>query len=300
MGLGDPHDGFAKLPGGGELAYQIHGRAHGGTPALLMRPLGGSMALWGSFRSLLAERLHVVAFDHRGAGHSSAASGCVTTQGLAADGLHLLDHLGIARAHVFGLSLGGMAATWLGILAPHRVARLCLASSPSRGIELSRAGLRRELGLASCFLQPRDRVEAALVDRILSRRFRDAEPEAVRRIEARIRAEPTSQTALLQHAFAGLLHDARRELHRIQAPTLILAGQDDHLLGLAAPRELASRIPGARFEVIPASGHDLTLEQPIVTATRVAEFFGEHEVAPAVSREDEEGPAAAPVLRTEE
>jgi 3-oxoadipate enol-lactonase len=278
---GDQEDGVAKLPGGGELAYQIRGRTHGGTPALLLRPLGGSMALWGSFRSLLAERLHVVAFDHRGAGHSSAAPGCVTTQGLAADALHLLDHLGISRADVFGISLGGMAATWLGILAPHRVARLCLASTPSRGIELSRAGVHRELALASCFLRPRDRVEAALVDRILSRRFRDAEPEAVRRIEALVRVEPTSRTALLEHALAGLRHDVRREVHRIKAPTLILAGEDDHLLGLTAPRELASRIPGAIFEVIPACGHDLTLEQPVVTATRVAEFFGERECAPA-------------------
>jgi 3-oxoadipate enol-lactonase len=268
-------DGFVKLPDGGEIAYQIRGRVHGGTPVLLLRPLGGSMALWGSFRTLLAEKHQVVSFDHRGAGHSSPAPGWVTTRGLARDGLQVLDHLDVARAHVFGISLGGMTATWLELLAPTRVAKLCLAATPARGIALSRAGLRRELTLAACFLRPRDEVEPALVERILSRRFRAAEPGAVRRIEAAVRADPASPSALVKHAAAGLLHDARGELHRIGAPTLVLAGGDDELLGLEAPRALAAEIRGATFEIIAGSGHDLTLEQPIATATRVARFFVE-------------------------
>jgi len=263
-GSGDEKDGFARLSDGGEIAYQIRGGRRGGTPVVLIRPLGGSMAIWGPFRSLLSAQYRVIAFDHRGCGQSSAAPACVTTRGLARDSIDVLDHLGVSRAHVFGISLGGMTATWLALLAPSRVARLCLASTPARGIELNHAGLRR----------PLDQVEPSLVDRILSRRFRDAHPDEVRRIEGTLHAEPSSRVTLIKHALAGLLHDARRELGRIHAPTLVLAGQNDDLLGLDAPRALAEGIPTATFEVIAASGHDLTLEQPTATATRVARFFG--------------------------
>lgn len=272
-GTTDREDGFAKLPDGGEIAYQICGPRRGGIPVLLICPLGGSMALWGTFRELLSERLRVISFDLRGTGHSSPDRAWVSTQSLARDGLQVLAHLGVARAHVFGISLGGMTATWLAILAPARVAKLCLASTPARGIELNRAGLRRELALAACFARPIDEVEASLVDRILSPRFREIHPEEVRAIERCLRARPASRVALLKHALAGVLHDARRELRHIQAQTLVLAGENDTLLGTQAPRALSDGISRSTFAIVADSGHDLTLEQPLVTGRRVSQFF---------------------------
>lgn len=268
-----PEAGFAKLPDGGELAYQIRGRSLGGIPVLIVRPLGGSMALWGTFREILAEKLRVISFDHRGTGHSSPAPAWTTTRGLARDALHLLDHLRIERAHVFGISLGGMTATWLAILAPDRVEKLCLAATPARGLDLTGAGVRRGLSLAACFARPLDHVESSMVHRILSPAFRAAQPEAARRIERPLEAEPASRADLIKHAMAGALHDARGELSRIEAPTLVLAGELDNLLGQEAPRRLAAAIPRAKFEVVAASGHDLTLEQPVAAASRVARFF---------------------------
>jgi pimeloyl-ACP methyl ester carboxylesterase len=166
-----------------------------------------------------------------------------------------------------------MTATWLALLAPARVAKLCLASTPARGLELNRAGIRRELALAACFARPGDEVEASLVDRILSPHFREAHPDEVRRIERHLRARPASRVALLKHALAGLLHDARRELRHIQAQTLVLAGQNDTLLGTEVPRALSDGISGSTFEIVADSGHDLALEQPLVTGTRVSQFF---------------------------
>ncbi len=231
------------------------------------------MALWGAFRDALAERHRVLAYDHRGTGRSSPAPLWVTTQELARDALGLLDHLRVPRAHVFGISLGGMAATWLDVLAPYRVIKLCLASAPARGLSLTHAGLRRDLQLAACFALPEADVEPRLVDRILSDRFRRDHPDEVGRIEGLVRAEPSTRTDLIKHGLAGVLHDARRVLGRIHAPTLVLAGENDTLLGTEPPRELAAAITGATFEIVRDSGHDITLEQPLATATRVAAFF---------------------------
>jgi pimeloyl-ACP methyl ester carboxylesterase len=266
-------DGFARLPDGGKIAYQVRGRKHGGTPVLLVRPLGGSMALSDPFRAHLAEHHRVIAFDHRGSGFSSRTPLLTTTRGMARDTLHLLDHLGVERAHIFGISLGGMVASWIGILAPWRVTKLCIAAAPTNGIELTRAGLGRGLSLLACLAKPLAEVEASLVDRILSRSFRENHPEEVQRIERLVRAETATRTELTKLALAGARHDVRRSLHRISAPTLVLAGAHDALLGTEPPRALAAAIRGATFDVIADSGHDLTLEQPITTAARVAVFF---------------------------
>ncbi len=257
----------------GPIAYALHGRAHVGLPLLLIRPLGGSMSLWGRFREILAERRRVISFDFRGTGSSDPEAGWISTGGLARDALGLLDHLQEPRADVFGLSLGGMSATWLALMSPERVGRLCLASTPARGIEVSRAGVARELGLMGCFAHRLVDIEPNLVRRILSREFRASRPAEVRRIEAILHADPASRRSLLRHAFAGLLHDARSQLKSIRATTLVLAGQLDRLLGVEPSRELAAQIPHARFEIVAAAGHDLTLEQPEATASRLLEFL---------------------------
>ena len=197
----------------------------------------------------------------------------MSTQSLACDSVRVLDHLDVSRANVFGISLGGMIATWLAILTPQRVAKLCIASAAACGLELSRTGLRRGFALGACFARKREDVEATLVDRILSRAFHEGSPDQVRRIEATVRSTPASRTALLKLALAGILHDASRELHRIVTPTLVLAGQNDALLGEQPPRILSESNTDATFEIIAGSGHDLTLEQPLVTAARVSRFF---------------------------
>jgi len=270
---GDAESGFITLQDEGRLAYQIHGPNRGGVPLLLIRPLGGTMALWGEFREHLAREFRVISFDRRGTGQSSPDPAWPTTRDLAQDGIQVLARLGVPRVHVFGISLGGMVATWLTLLAPMRVARLCLASTPARGLALSATDFRRELGLAMCFARARENVEAKLVERILSSRFRAAHPEKVAEIKRIVQSEPASRTTLIKHAHAGLRHDARAEVKHIHAPTLVLAGQRDTLLGMKPARALSDAIARSSFESVPDSGHDLTLEQARVTAQRLSEFL---------------------------
>lgn len=269
-----PDSGFVPLADGGRLAYRIDGPA-GGFPVLLVRPLGGSMRLWGTFRDNLATRHRVVSYDHRGGGCSSRAPAVRSTEALARDASSLLDYFGIERTHVFGISLGGMVATWLAAKEPAKVARLCLTSAPVRGLDLSGGGVQRELALAACFLLRSGEVEAALVRRVLSRRFRSSNPREVERIVRVVKTEPiaTTRRVLLARAGAGIFHDASDAARSIVCPTLVLRGGDDILLGPRDARDLAGAIPRATLETISAVGHDPTLEAPEQTAARVARFF---------------------------
>ncbi len=256
-----------KTPGG--LAFEIEGD---GAPLLLIRPLGGTKSAWGTFRSLLAQRHRVIAFDLRGSGGSSGKARW-STRAIARDACQLLDALQVERTHVFGISLGGMAATWLAIDAPARVAKLCVASAPPLGLELSHAKLTRAFAMAACFARPRLDVEPALVTRVLSSAFRSAHPAQVERIARVVAETPSSRASLLRHALAGVLHHPGAALARITAPTLVLGGDHDALLGSAPPRQLAAAIPNADFRTIQGSGHDLTLEQPARTAQVLLEFL---------------------------
>ena len=101
---------------------------------VLSNSLGATMEMWDPQADALAERFRLVRYDQRGHGGSETPPGPYSIEDMGRDVLGLLDHLGVDRAHVAGLSLGGMAAMWLGFNAPERVDRLVLlCTSPLMG-----------------------------------------------------------------------------------------------------------------------------------------------------------------------
>lgn len=256
------------------IAWEDRGRS-GAPPLILIRPLGGSAALWGRFADDLASHFRVVTFDARGSGISSGSPRC-SIRGLADDACSVLDACGIDRASVFGISLGGMVAQRLAISSSSRVRALVLASTAARGIAFERAGLRRAAGFAACLTRSSGRTERCLVRRVLSPTFRDAHAERANQIADLAARVPTSRATIVAHAFAALRHDASAELASVRARTLVLAGDQDHLLGAAPARKLARCIPNAKLRILEGAGHDLTLEAPDETARAITEFLQEN------------------------
>lgn len=255
----------------GGIAWEERG-ARDAEPLLLIRPLGGAMALWAGFADELAKEHRVIAFDPRGVGRSGG-SARTSTRALAADARVVLDARGVENAHVFGISLGGMIAQRLTLDAPGRVRRLVLASTAACGAAFEVAGLRRAFGFGRCFCRSRADTERCLVLRVLSERFRREYPQQAHHIAEIAAREPGKRRTLLAHALAAARHDARAELASIRVPTLVLAGDRDPLLGPRAGEDLANAIPNAKRTVIADAGHDLTLEQPLETARAVLAFF---------------------------
>lgn len=252
------------------MNFEITGA--GDDVVLLIRPLGGTIAMWGRFCDVLAERARVVAFDARGTG-ANPGPPRRSTRDLARDALTVLDAAGIAAAHVFGESLGGMVATRLAIDAPARVRRLALASTVPRGSMIGAVstvlGIGRGFELMRCFARGRHAAARCLIHRLLSAEFRAAQPDEARRIEDQIADEGLSRRVMLALLLAAGRHDATSELGNIAAPTLVLYGGHDPLLTADSQRALTP-IPDVRFEEIAHSGHAITLEQPVAAAERVA------------------------------
>lgn len=254
-------------------------------PLLMIMGLGMQLTAWpdGLVTRLLAAGFRVIRFDNRDAGLSqrfdhlgqpniAVASlqhllhlpvrSPYTLTDMALDALGVLDALGLRRAHVCGASMGGMIAQQLALLAPERVKSLSLMMTSSGSRALPGPSLRVRGALLKRPADPLDL--AAMAERtyalfrlIGSPAYPTPEAELRQRIMASLRRSNRPNGVLRQ--LAAIAADSRRaeQLGRIQAPTLILHGDADPLLPVAAAHDLARRIAGARLDIIPGMGHDL-------------------------------------------
>ncbi len=254
-------------------------------PLLMIMGLGMQLTAWpdGLVTRLLAAGFRVIRFDNRDAGLSQQLGHLgqpniavaslqhllhlpvrspYTLTDMALDALGVLDALGLRRAHVCGASMGGMIAQQLALLAPERVKSLSLMMTSSGSRALPGPSLRVRGALLKRPADPLDL--AAMAERtyalfrlIGSPAYPTPEAELRQRIMASLRRSNRPNGVLRQ--LAAIAADSRRaeQLGRIQAPTLILHGDADPLLPVAAAHDLARRIAGARLDIIPGMGHDL-------------------------------------------
>jgi pimeloyl-ACP methyl ester carboxylesterase len=203
---------------------------------------------------------------------------------MAADAVAVLDELEIERAHVGGVSLGGMIAQEIALEFPERVSALVLLSTtgglprldsvPRRGlVQLFEAVLRSWRPASDPEQRVRDYLRmAASEDFVAECRPGDAAWAAV----AAMLEEPTSQRGLVKQLLAGARHSTWSRLPRLTTPVLVQHGTEDHLVPFAAGRELARRIPGARFEVYEDAGHGM-FERLDESIENVIAFLAESE-----------------------
>ena len=249
-----------------------------GPPLLAIMGMSGTLLHWTEpFLAPLRERFDVIVFDHRGVGASTPLEGPITIREMAQDAAALLRALEIERAHLLGISMGGMIAQELVLAEPALIDTLTLGctycggpdstygSSPARDalFEAMQSG-DRERTLRAGFEANLSPVAAA--DPELWRTFHEiAERRAV--------AVPVIMAQLT--AIAG--HDTHARLPDVKAPTLVIHGSVDEMLDVENGRLIASLIPGAQLEVMDGVGHLFFWEQP----ARSAELISEHALAPA-------------------
>jgi pimeloyl-ACP methyl ester carboxylesterase len=246
------------------LAYESFG---GGQPLVLIHafPLDGRM--WASTARSLADRCRVIVPDMRGFGASELGGGAPSIADMADDVAALLDCLGIERATVGGLSMGGYVS--LAFAARHRVRldRLILADTRAAAdSDAARAGRADALALVAT-----DGV-AALVERQLAVLLSPAAGEAVRE-QVRGLGRQSPEGVLAGIRALRDRPDRRAELATIRCPTLVIVGTEDKISPPTEMADIARAISSARLVEIAGAGHLSNLERPAEFSSAVAHFI---------------------------
>lgn len=245
-----------------------------GTPLLLIMGLGASLETWVAQRDAFAARHRVVMFDNRGAGGSECPPPPWSVPEMAADAVGVLDALGIERAHVLGVSMGGMIAQEMAIRWPERVDRLVLAVSFARPDPVRRAFL---LFRRWARFQNIDLVQEGIANLpwLVSPRVLN-DPARLEEILGVVGAMPfMAPEAYARQIDAILEHDTLSRLDGVRAPTLVLAAAEDVLTPVYLSREIADAIRDARLVVLPRGNHAVQLEEPAAFNAAVLDFLSE-------------------------
>ena len=276
------------MPAASANAIQIEYESLGdpSAPAIvLIMGLGMQSISWPDpFCAALVERgFRVIRFDNRDVGHSTKMTGAKGTrlglafakaflglkvnapyslEDMARDTTGLMDALGIERAHVVGASLGGMIAQVLAAKFPARVLSLTSIMSTSGNRKVGRGKPEAMKALLSRPDDPEDM--NAVVDHLVgvfgvigSPGYPQDKAEMRARVERSVRRSyyPAGKARQLLAVLAS--GDRRALLGHIKAPTLVIHGADDPLVPVAAGRDTAHHIHGAKLQIIPGMGHDL-------------------------------------------
>jgi pimeloyl-ACP methyl ester carboxylesterase len=265
---------FAESRDGLKIRYELRGA---GEPVAMIMGFSGSMRGWGEdFLKPMECNFRLVLIDNRGVGESDKPDSSFTVADMAADVASVLGHAKIARAHVFGISMGGMIAQEFALANPARVRGLvlgCTTCGVSHGIQApleSVSALIPEPGMSP--LEQARRALTACLGRVSKS---DGRAE---QFIARAMAEFGNYPITPPHSYARQMgaimsFDTWERLPQIAAPTLIIHGDDDNILPVGNARVLGERIKGARTQILPGAGHLFFWEEPAAVARAAAEHL---------------------------
>ncbi|MEA2287972.1 MAG: hypothetical protein QOJ21_4015 [Solirubrobacteraceae bacterium] len=257
-GLPEPHRGSASS-GSVDLHYESRGR---GPAVLLIMGLGLSLAAWWRTVPVLTRHFRVIAFDNRGIGRSRGSAWPYFVSRMADDAVAVLDAAGEQRAHVYGISLGGMVAQEIALRHPERVRALVLGATTPGGT----AALPGEISAMSFFSLARamgdEEAHWAAVPYMYSARTRRRHAGRIGEDIARRLEAPSSLLAHVQQLTAAGTHDAAARLPAVAAPTLVVHGDEDVLVPPGNADVLAGAIPGAEVRRWRDAGHFYVTDEP--------------------------------------
>ncbi len=273
---------------GVRLEVEVHG-PDSGEPLLMIMGLGMQLIAWpdGLVDELVAQGFRVIRFDNRDVGLSQPfdelglpniplaallhtlrlpVKAPYQIADLARDAVGVLDALGIAQAHVCGASMGGMVAQHLGFAHARRVKSLTLmmTTSGDRGLPTESFRVRRALlSRPRSASTPEQKLENILdhyvgLYGVIGSPGYPPEPRQLRERIAR-GVQRSFRPQAVARQLVAIAADTRRadRLQHITSPTLVIHGQHDALIPVAAAHDLARRIPGAQLDILPGWGHDL-------------------------------------------
>jgi 3-oxoadipate enol-lactonase len=260
-----------RTPGPVAIAYDIAG---GGPLVVFLHGIGGNRSNWEGQVEYFGGQFCAVAWDARGYGASDDPPQQLTFSDYAEDLRRLLDHLQAERAHLVGLSMGGMILLDFYGRYAERVATLSLVDTSagfgSASEEVRREFLARRLDPLERGLGPAD-IAPGVVDVLVAKNAPAVVRARMRASIEALRIEPYKQALR-----AIVTTDFRAVLPRIAAPTLVIVGEEDVVTPPADSDFLAKNIHGAALIRIQGAGHLTNLEQPEAFNLALEAFLRRH------------------------
>jgi pimeloyl-ACP methyl ester carboxylesterase len=265
-----------------DLYYEEHGS---GAALLCIMGFATDSTGWLLQVPDFSQRYRTIVFDNRGVGRSDKPTTAYTIHEMADDAAALLDHLKIERAHVVGLSMGGMIAQELVLRHPRRVRGLVLAATfpePDAATEEQRTVLFTQMG-GTITETGEMRIDFTamnpmmffqhLLPLVFNPSFIQTELPKLMQLFSGALQYGFSIEAILGQLQAVMAHKATDRLAHITAPTLVLTGDADRLIAPANSDVLAQTIPGAKLVTIPGGSHAFNIEMPDLFNRTVLDFL---------------------------
>jgi 3-oxoadipate enol-lactonase len=243
-----------------------------GEPILLIMGLGYASALWHRTRPVLAQRYRTVAFDNRGVGLSDVPPAPYSIATMAADAAAVLDAAGIALAHVFGISMGGMIAQEFALRHPTRTRSLILGCTSPGGP----SALRAESHVTDILVARGMTLEQAR-EAILPYIYDVATPrEKIEEDVSLRRRWLTSPEGYMAQLLAIRGWESYSRIAQITAPTLVIHGKSDALIPPGNGELIAARIPGAKLVLLEHASHLFLTDRTEAAHEEILEFLLSH------------------------
>jgi pimeloyl-ACP methyl ester carboxylesterase len=242
-----------------------------GEPLLLVEGLGQSMSAWREQVPVFARQFRTIAFDTRGTGSSPVPDEPYEIPDLAEDAARIL---GGRAAHVVALSMGGYVALTLALARPELVRSLVLVGTGAGGPErVPRPDRVREAFAAAQGL-PLEEYGRATMPYTFSAGWTERNPARFEEILRARLEHPTPYETIDMHMTACYrYYDEGCEVERVDAPALVVHGDEDLIVPVENGRVLARRLPNARYVELPGRGHNIPLEDPETFNRLVLEFL---------------------------
>ena len=236
-----------------------------GHPLLMVNGIGANAEMWGSAEGILARGSRTIAFDCPGTGRSQTSLLPLPMPELARVVVAALDELGHERVDVMGFSFGGALAQQLAHDAPERVRRLALVSTACGWG--SRIGPASAISAVSNPLRYYSRSWYDLTNRLLGE-SESEDMDATARL-----AYPPTPLGYAYQLWAAASWSSRPWLHRVEAPTLVVAGRRDRLVLPENAVQLARLLPTSRLHLLPEAAHLLMFYRGGAAPRLLADFF---------------------------
>jgi pimeloyl-ACP methyl ester carboxylesterase len=258
---------------GFKMFYEITGK---GTPLVMIMGLGANSQWWDENGiNQLSKRYKVLIFDNRGTGRSDDPGDKFTLEDLGEDVVHLMDKINISKAHILGISMGGMIAQHIAIHHPERVIKLILSSTYCGGSK----SIPPSSQVIKTMSKPREgrpieEIVNETIPLLYTKNFIASNPEKILKIKENMSKYPISEDNYKRQGKAIFSHNTCDQLEEISIPTLIIHGKKDILIPPKNAEVLHELIPDSEIEKFKNGGHALFTQETDKVLPSLNTFLG--------------------------